>query len=438
MAETALIVSATSPVPVDSGKRTFLHGLLNYFVHRLGAANVHYAMLGQPGDQRPPFPGNAHRLDRPSSASQLRMLAHMVARDRSYTAQEAMLGSPELRRQIHGLAAWLRPTIEVYDTLRMGQHAPERPRAPRRILYLDDLFSVRYDAMLNFAAGNDVDIDPLGEFAVNVPIPLRTLVRRPAVYRAVLRMERDRIRRREDEIVHAFDANLLVNDHEVQALRQRSGASNIYKINDFLPAVNQPTRAPVDPPELVFLGRLNLPHNDDAICSFVRTSMRELERRLPGVTLRIIGRGATDALRALAALHPQSIRLEGFVDDLEPVLARATASLAPLRFGSGIKIKIMDALAHGLPVLATGTAIDGIPAVPDGGDGCIVADDLRQWPELLAKIAEPERNAEVSAAASAFFARTYGHDVVMAQYDQIFGLSGGGGVRTAAGSAPTA
>ncbi len=421
MAETALIVSATSPVPVDSGKRLFLHGLLDYFVNRLGPENVHYALLGDAGDQRPAFPGIAHRLDRPSSASQVRALARMAS-DRNYTAQEAMLGSRALRRQIHNLVAWLRPSIEVYDTLRLGQHAPEQPRAPRRIIYLDDLFSVRYDTMLNFAAGNAVDIDPLGEFAANVPTPLRTLVRKPAVYRSVLRMERDRIREREDEIVHAFDASLLVNDHEVQTLRQRSGATSIYKINDLLPVVDSSARAPVDPAELVFLGRLNLPHNDDAICSFLRTSMPELERRLPGVTLRIIGRGATDVLQALVAEHPRSVRLEGFVEDLEPVFARATASLAPLRFGSGIKIKILDALARGLPVLATGIAIDGIPAVPDGSDGCIVADDLRQWPDLLTKIAEPERNAEVSAAASAFFARTYGRDAVMSEYDRIFGL----------------
>jgi glycosyltransferase involved in cell wall biosynthesis len=422
MPETALIVSATSPVPVDSGKRLFLHGLLDYFVNRLGPANVHYALLGDAGDQRPTFPGIAHRLDRPSSTSQVRALARVVVGRRSYTAQEAMLGSRALRRQIHDLTAWLRPTVEVYDTLRLGQHAPERPRAPRRVIYLDDLFSVRYDTMLNFTAGNVVDIDPLGEFAANVPTPLRALVRRPAVYRPVLRMERDRIRQREDEIVHAFDASLLVNDHEVQTLRERSGATSVHKINDLLPAIDPPARAPVSPPELVFLGRLNLPHNNDAICSFLHTSMPELERRLPGVTLRIIGRGATDALRALVAQHPRSVRLEGFVEDLEPVFARATASLAPLRFGSGIKIKILDALARGLPVLATEVAIDGIPAVPDGGDGCIVADDLGQWPELLAKLADPERNAEVSAAASAFFARTYGREAVMAEYDQIFGL----------------
>ncbi len=75
MSETALIVSATAPVPVDNGKRVVLHGLLDYFVDRLGPDNVHYALLGEAGSQRPPFPGVAHRLDKPGSASQLVTLA---------------------------------------------------------------------------------------------------------------------------------------------------------------------------------------------------------------------------------------------------------------------------------------------------------------------------------------------------------------------------
>jgi glycosyltransferase involved in cell wall biosynthesis len=422
MAETALIISAVAPVPVDSGKRLVLRGLLDYFVDRLGSDNVHYALLGPRGSRRPEFPGVAHRLDKPSSASQITTLATRLLADRSYTVQEAMLGSPALRRQIQSLVAWLNPTIEVYDTLRLGQHAPAERRSRRRVLYLEDLFSVRYDRMLNFSETNDIEVDPLGEFAAFVPAPLRAIVSCDVIYRRVLQMERNRLYRREADMVRTFDASLLVNSNEVETLRSRSGSSAVQMINGLLPPIPIPVRAPAEPPELIFLGRLNIPHNDDAICAFLRTTMGALIERCPSVRLRIIGRGASEALRVLVADHAPNVILEGFIENLDPIFERATASLAPLRIGGGIKTKMLDALERGVPVLATSRAIDGIPSAANGTDGCIVEDDFTRWPDLLTSMAKPQRNVQLSRAALAFFTRTYGRDVVMAQYDSIFGL----------------
>ncbi len=423
MRDSVLIISAISPTPVDNGKRMVLSGLLHYFVERLGPDNVHYALLGDRGVQRPDFPGIAHRLSRPTPLAQLAGLARM-ATDRSHTAQEAMMGSARLRREIHALVSWLRPTVEVYDTVRLGQHAPPTSPARCRVLYLDDLFSIRYDRILNYTAQSELPIDPLGEFVENIPRSVRSLVRRPIVYRSMLRMERDRMRRREMEVISHFDVSLLVNPREVEVLRQRTNSAAVRLMNGLLPASPPPVRAPVTPPEFVFLGRLNVPHNDSAISSFLTSSMTEVERRLPGVVVRLIGRGATDSLRGLVAGHPDTVRIEGFVTDLAPLFARVTASLAPLCFGTGIKIKILEALAAGVPVIGTRIALDGIPASDDGQDGCLVEDDLSKWPRLLAETTDANRNGELSRAALAFFQRTYGRDIVTAQYDEIFGLTG--------------
>lgn len=423
MPETALIISATAPVPVDNGKRVVLHGLLEYLVGRLGAENVHYAIVDSPGGARPDFPGVAHRLDRPGAISQLATLARRVPTDRSYTVQQAMFGAASLRDQIHGLVAWLRPDIEVYDTLRLGQHAPDAPRGRCRILYLDDLFSVRYDRILAVDERGDVDINPLGEFASNVPAPLRALIRHRAVYRPVLRMESDRIRRAEAAIVHEFDASLLVNIDEVHRLRRLSGNDGVRVVHGMLPAVTPPQRAPADPPELVFLGRLNIPHNDDAICSFIRAAMGELVRRHPDIRLRIIGKDPSEALLSLVGQHSPNVVLEGFVADLDDVFATASVSLAPLRFGSGVKIKMLDALARGVPTLATTVSVEGVPVAHDGGGGCYVEDDLTRWPDLIDEMIDHTHNAQLSKAAVEFFDSVYGRDVVTAQYDDIFGLS---------------
>ncbi|WP_420116505.1 glycosyltransferase family 4 protein [Micromonospora sp.] len=427
MRQRVLIISTAPPVPVDNGKRMVLSGLLDYFVDRLGADNVHYTLLGARGVARPEFAGVAHRLDPPSTVGQLGTLVGRLARDRSYTAQEAMLGSPALREQIQALIAWLRPTIEVYDTLRMGQHAPTTrgtdDEPARRFLYLDDLFSLRYERMLAFDRDNEVHIDPLGEFATNVPGPLRALVRRPAVYRRVLKMERDRIRRREIEMARRFDTSLLVNPNEVRVLRERAGTQAVRGISGLLPEVTPVHRDPVNPPELLFLGRLNIPHNEDAITTFLTAVMPQLVERLPGVVLRVIGSGASPRLQELAARFGDQVRLEGFVADLEPVFARVTASVAPLRFGTGIKIKMLDTLARGVPVLTTRLGVDGIDIHTDGRDGCLVADDLDQWPELLAEMSVRSENDLLSKAAAAYFDRTFSRRVVMARYDEVFGLA---------------
>lgn len=423
MTESALVVSATAPVPVDNGKRVVLHGLLQYLVERLGEDRVHYALVGAADSVVPEFPGVHHRLVRPGSREQLATLVRRLPLDRAYTVQQAMLGGPSLRDQVHELVARIRPDVEIYDTLRLGQHAPAAPRPRRRVLYLDDLFSVRYERMLRVdAERRDLDIDPLGEFAANIPAPLRALVRHRAVYRPVLRMERDRIRRAEDRIVHGFDTSLLVNGDEVEALRRRAGTDSVQVVHGMLPPVDPPVREPADPPELVFLGRLNIPHNDDAICAFLRTAMGEIVRRHPDVRLRVIGRDPSAALLALVEQHAPNVVLEGFVADLDAVFARASASLAPLRFGSGVKIKMLDAVARGVPVLATGVAVEGIPVAPDAADGCAVSDDLAAWPDLVDELLDPAVNAQRSKAALAFYERTYAPDVVRAQYDRIFGL----------------
>jgi len=251
-------------------------------------------------------------------------------------------------------------------------------------------------------------------------------------------MERDRIRRAEAQVVRGFDASLLVNIDEVHRLRRISGNDTVRVVHGMLPPVAPPDRVVAEPPELVFLGRLNIPHNDDAICAFIGAAMGELVRRHPDIRLRIIGKDPSDALLALVAAHAPNIVLEGFVENLDDVLGRATVSLAPLRFGSGVKIKMLDALARGVPTLATTVSVEGVPVAPDGGNGCFVSDDLTRWPDLIDEMIDPEHNAQLSKVAVEFFQSVYGRDVVTAQYDDIFGLSGPAEPAEQKGPAPAA
>jgi hypothetical protein len=399
-----------------------INSILSHLVDRLGEERVHYAVVIGPSDRLPSFPGVVHRLERPPAFRQVGSLSHCLT-DRTYTIQEAMLGGRRLSRQVAALLDEIEPSIEVYDTLRMAQHAPSPSSARHRVLYMDDLFSIRYRRMLEVARRGDLHMDPLGGFATNIPARMRPWGRRPSVYRPLLRFEGARIAAREETIVGDFDASLLVNPHEVAQLRVRTGLDTVHALPPLLPEVTLPGRAPTSPAEFVFLGKLDIPHNDDAICHFLRTVGPAIARLDPEIRIRIVGKNPSPALRDLANRHAGLVALEGFVDDLSAVFASATALLAPLRFGSGLKIKVLDALARGVPVLATSIAAEGMPARGASVGGLYVEDDLSAWPALISELT-PERSRIAAGTARAYFLRSFGRDVVAEQYDAMLGLRG--------------
>ena len=437
MNQSVVVISAVSPFPVDTGRRVFLAGLVQYLVDRFGGDAVHYGLAAPAVIPTPHLPCRVHRLPVPSTREKMSNAVVHSMLQRRWSMQESMLSTPRLRSAVAALMHTYSPALEIYDTVRMAQHrAPARPDSTSMV-HLDDLYSGRYERMVDSPAAAEPDFNPLGEFATNIPAPLRRAAGNPRVYRRLLRWEAQRMRQRECEVARDFPCATLVNAQEVSALRQQTGLSTIRVITPLLATPRPVPRSPVDPPEFVFLGRLNLPHNNDAICSFIEGAWPLLLQRSPKCQLRVVGKSASPTLRRLAAAHSGSIRLEGFVDDLDSLLARAVAVIAPLRFGSGIKQKILDAVARGVPVVGTEVAFEGIPArrsplatAPAGAaysDGCIIAEDPGSWPGPLLQLTDVDVNAAYSAAARDFFQRTYSAEVVYSQYDEIFNPGGESG-----------
>jgi glycosyltransferase involved in cell wall biosynthesis len=417
-----MIVSSTSPYPRDNGKRVVMSGFIDYFAKRVGTDAVHYVLVVDPDAETPEAPCKLHVLARPGTATQVwSVIRRAVVGRRS--CQEALLFSRRLRSELHDLIQRVDPAVVIYDTVRLGQYAAH-DASRHELVFLDDLFSVRYARMLDADASGELgDIDPLGEFGAALTGPMQWLAHRPAIYRKLLGVEGQRIRRSEDASIQSFDASLLLNESEVSLARARAASSSVFAIRPYLPDVRTHMRSPSETPQFVFLGRLNVPHNDSAITSFLDEIGAALESELPKAVVRIVGRGARAPLRRVAAMHPQLVRLEDYVDNLDALFATTTAMLAPLRYGTGVKVKVLEALARGLPVVGTERAFSGIPIELDGSSGCLVENDLRRWPELLRHTSDDVENSRLSRAAREFYLRTYDREVIVQQYDRIFDLS---------------
>jgi len=111
-------------------------------------------------------------------------------------------------------------------------------------------------------------------------------------------------------------------------------------------------------PELLFVGGFIHPPNEDGICWFVREVWPDVRDAVPDATLTIVGSHASAEVLALERCA--GVRVVGYVPDTAPYLDRAAVSIAPLRYGSGMKGKVVEALACGVPVVTTSAGAQGL------------------------------------------------------------------------------
>jgi GT2 family glycosyltransferase/glycosyltransferase involved in cell wall biosynthesis len=122
--------------------------------------------------------------------------------------------------------------------------------------------------------------------------------------------------------------------------------------------------------DLVFVGGFQHPPNTDAVEWFVHEVFPRLRAELPEVNFHVIGSKVPDSIRALA---DERVLVHGFIEDIAPYMDGCRISVAPLRYGAGVKGKVNMAMSYGLPVVATSAAVEGMH-VRDGED-VLVADD---------------------------------------------------------------
>lgn len=155
---------------------------------------------------------------------------------------------------------------------------------------------------------------------------------------------------------------------------------------------------PLGPLSLLFVGGLAHYPNLDALRFFIGEYWPEIRSRLPGTTLTVIG---DPAHVDKSALEVEGVRFTGFVPDIAEYYAACDATVTPYRIGGGTRLKILEAMAAGLPVVSTAVGIEGIPAEP--GRDYLPAESRDDFAAALERILRnPGLSAGIAANARSF------------------------------------
>ncbi len=217
----------------------------------------------------------------------------------------------------------------------------------------------------------------------------------------------------------AFAATVCVGDTDAAWLR-RMGGRSVHVVPN---GVELPSERPpeADRPILSFTGTLDYHPNIDAAVFAARAVFPPIRAALPEARLLIAGRRPVPEVRELAALPGVEVMAD--VPDMREVLARSRAALAPMRAGSGIKNKVLEAWACARPVVMTQVAANGL-SLPEGHAGLVRDRPEGQAEAALGLLREPTKAAVLGGLARAHVATEFSWARQADRLDQILRAAG--------------
>ena len=291
--------------------------------------------------------------------------------------------------------------------------------------------------MTQFAFNRGVLVDHKPYFVFDAHNAVWAIVERtkqnaPRYLKPLLAIESRRIKLYEGMVVQNYDHTLAVTDVDREYLLQ---ARNSYlnrphnginqkncaqspMITTFPITVDtthlQPINRHPGSKNILTLGTLHYPPNADGIRWFVREVFPSVREHVPDVTLTIVGKNPPQDLLQLASSESQSITVTGYVPDLKPYMEEAALMVVPVRAGSGMRVRILEAFARAMPVVTTTIGLEGIDA--QAGEDVLIEDTPSMFSSAVVSLLK-DITLQAQLAAN-------GRRIALERYDWKTGLRG--------------
>jgi glycosyltransferase involved in cell wall biosynthesis len=215
----------------------------------------------------------------------------------------------------------------------------------------------------------------------------------------------------EKKICPKFDRCIVVSEFDRNYLTNLCGKDNFVVIPNGVDVhYFAPESAEVKKNHMVWVGGMTGPYNSDAVNFFIEKIWPVIKDQLPAATIDFAGGGPTQTLRN-KALEDESIHVLGFVPDIRPIVQRASVFIAPIRIGSGTKIKVLNAMAQAKAVVATTTAAEGIEVTR--GENILIADDPGEFAKnVLYLLRDGEIARKMGEKARKLMETKYSWDII--------------------------
>ena len=239
--------------------------------------------------------------------------------------------------------------------------------------------------------------------------------------RLYLGMEARKLRTYEAEVAGRFDTNLVVSrldGERLQAICPTAATAVLANGVDVDYFRRQSPLSAVERGHLIMVSGMNWFPNRDAVLYMAEKVWPDLASVMPDARLTIVGASPPQPILDLAA-RDRRVTVTGFVDDVRPYMERAQIYLCPMRDGGGTRLKILDALAMGVPIVATQMALEGIDVQPE--NDVLVADTPAEFVrQIVRAVGDDALWQRLHTNGRAFVERHFSWPVIRREMEAAF------------------
>lgn len=221
-------------------------------------------------------------------------------------------------------------------------------------------------------------------------------------------------RLQELNIARKAHKTLIVSPVEVELFKKEAPDVKVALVSN-IHSVHGRSKSWAERKDILFIGSFEHPPNVDAMHYFIDEVFPLLHRQKPDLRVKIIGPHPPKTLLNKASSH---IIFTGFVEDIAPYFHDIRLSIAPLRYGAGVKGKVNSSMSYGVPVIASPIAAEGMGL--EHGTDVIIADGAMDFANAIARVYDDETLwLRLSNGGLANLQRHFSFDVAIAQMREI-------------------
>lgn len=241
-------------------------------------------------------------------------------------------------------------------------------------------------------------------------------------------VQKRRLRRYEAAVCRAADHVIAVSQHDKQALQSMLPELAVTVVPNGVDSTFFTPLSPADryaaPPSrikhlapLVFTGTLDFRPNIDAVTWFCQEVLPLIKKEIFHIHLYIVGKSPTREVKRLG--EDAAVTVTGYVADVRPYVAQAKVYVVPIRMGAGTKLKVLEAMAMGVPVVSTTLGAEGINVTPD--QEILVADDAAGFAaKVVALMNDLPLRTRMSQQGRALMETRYDWQVIVPQLELAY------------------